>query len=671
MAYTYEQIFAADPSDAARVATNGVVTIFAPGDPARTPLVITTVDGLPLSNPMQVNDVGYGPAFMHATLDRVAWAGGGPSGFFTSYDGMKDEAVAARQAAQAAALEAGAPTDAMVERGIQRADIPGRVAAQIADGPIMSGVVAEYAKTPGNPLNAVLPVVLGSVFGSGHAGTLFVSADGHDSRSGLIPNFPKRTIESALDALGAGEGEIVLLPRAGAHTVTKPLRIEGNRHRIVGGYGAVINASAITSGAVFHIGSDAPTAYRQVRTPLENFELVGNSKTGNATAIYMDEPGIGASHFSFTDLNIHDFGTGVALKDNAYILNFDHVSIWNTSTGLKMLGDQENGGERITFNHSTIFNSILGIYGGHGEVFLVDTSLDYNEVMIDSPDSRVTMYACHVETYPTRAQPLFKTSGQAGSVKMIGGTVTLNGPTGVATIPAIIDNNSSYNAGSRFIGVNFNNCLTKTGYFATGNGYTATDDDLTYGGTSLNYEVFSAGSNLLMDGGFEGPAIIDSWFLTGDTQAATGSLIGKNIAVTSSTDLPRSGSRSLKITKIGGAGSEASVTIAVPIPRGAKPRYRFYLSKPGSADGTVHVNATFAVLRDNGAGPPIVVSKSSRLANDDLTLPSAPLEWTKVTPRKPIVRAPIWATHFLLEIRLYTVAANGESIFVDDLEISL
>lgn len=175
MAYTYEQIFAADPSDAARVATNGAVTIFAPGDPARTPLTITTVDGLPLTNPIQVNDAGYGPAFMHPTLDRVAWAGGGFSGFFTSYDGIKKEAVAARQAAEAAAMESQAPTDAMVDRGIKRADIPGQVATQIADGPIMAGIVADFARTPGNALNKELTSTFIQASTSEHGVTLYLN----------------------------------------------------------------------------------------------------------------------------------------------------------------------------------------------------------------------------------------------------------------------------------------------------------------------------------------------------------------------------------------------------------------------------------------------------------------------------------------------------------------
>lgn len=160
MAYTFDQIFAADPSNPDQIAANGVVTIFAPGDETQTPLTITTVDGLPLQNPIAVNEVGYGPAFMHATLDRVAWVGGGFSGFLTSYDGMKNEAVAARQEAGVAAsaaltvqarAEAGefdgaeGPVGRQGERGL-----PGVNALPASDA------VAEYASTPGNPVRETL-----------------------------------------------------------------------------------------------------------------------------------------------------------------------------------------------------------------------------------------------------------------------------------------------------------------------------------------------------------------------------------------------------------------------------------------------------------------------------------------------------------------------------------
>lgn len=106
MAYTFDQIFAADPSNTSTVAANASVLIFAPGDSTKTALALTKTDGSALPNPVTVNANGFGPAFIHATLDRVAWEGGGYSGFFTSYDGMKAEAVAARQAADAAKADA-------------------------------------------------------------------------------------------------------------------------------------------------------------------------------------------------------------------------------------------------------------------------------------------------------------------------------------------------------------------------------------------------------------------------------------------------------------------------------------------------------------------------------------------------------------------------------------
>jgi hypothetical protein len=112
MAYGFDQIFAADPANPANIAQNASVTIFAPGDPTMTPIAVTDTSGTPLPNPMPVNANGFGPAF-RAEIDRVAWLGGGFTGFFTSYEGLKEEAVAARAAAEtAAASAAGAVSEA-------------------------------------------------------------------------------------------------------------------------------------------------------------------------------------------------------------------------------------------------------------------------------------------------------------------------------------------------------------------------------------------------------------------------------------------------------------------------------------------------------------------------------------------------------------------------------
>lgn len=103
MAYTYDPIFAQDPNNPNVVASNATITIYNPADATKAPIAITDASGSPLPNPIKVDGRGMGPAFQHPTLDRVAWTGGGFQNFFTSYEGMKNEASAAKQAAQSAA----------------------------------------------------------------------------------------------------------------------------------------------------------------------------------------------------------------------------------------------------------------------------------------------------------------------------------------------------------------------------------------------------------------------------------------------------------------------------------------------------------------------------------------------------------------------------------------
>jgi len=106
VAYTFDPIFAADPSNPANVAPNAAILIYDPNDAGKAPVTITDLTGSPLPNPVTVNKNGFGSAFQHATLDRLAWSGAGFEGFFTSYEGMKEEAVAARAAAEAAGATA-------------------------------------------------------------------------------------------------------------------------------------------------------------------------------------------------------------------------------------------------------------------------------------------------------------------------------------------------------------------------------------------------------------------------------------------------------------------------------------------------------------------------------------------------------------------------------------
>jgi hypothetical protein len=160
MAFTFDQVFAADPANPANIAQNAAITIFAPGDVTMTPLTITDPDGAPLTNPITVNANGFGSAFAHATLDRVAWAGGGFTGYFTSYEGIKNVAIAAQAAAEAAAATAGAEAAATVDAAT--ASVIADAGAAAAAAAASATAAANSAALVGAPADTAVQTLVGS-----------------------------------------------------------------------------------------------------------------------------------------------------------------------------------------------------------------------------------------------------------------------------------------------------------------------------------------------------------------------------------------------------------------------------------------------------------------------------------------------------------------------------
>ena len=115
---TFDPIFAADPNNPELIAQDAEITIFDPDDPTMAPVEITDATGSPLPNPITVNEKGWGPAIKTPTgpgeLFRIGWAGAGFTGFFTSYESMRDATLDAKAAAEfAASNAAGAATAAL------------------------------------------------------------------------------------------------------------------------------------------------------------------------------------------------------------------------------------------------------------------------------------------------------------------------------------------------------------------------------------------------------------------------------------------------------------------------------------------------------------------------------------------------------------------------------
>lgn len=96
--YPFEMQLVVDPLNSFNVVANGQVYIYDTGDTGNlSPLTLTDPNGLPLSNPLMSNSNGFIPAFI-APSPQVKWVGAGFVGYFASFEGLRDEAVAARLA---------------------------------------------------------------------------------------------------------------------------------------------------------------------------------------------------------------------------------------------------------------------------------------------------------------------------------------------------------------------------------------------------------------------------------------------------------------------------------------------------------------------------------------------------------------------------------------------
>lgn len=163
--YPYKQIFAIDPSNPDNVARNADILIFAPGDASRTLLVITDISsGRALPNPVRTNEYGFSNTFTHATLPQVTWEGVGFSDTFESYRGLKDDAMAAANAAQlssqsaeSAASEAASTVTASLAGAVADAEAA-KVAAQAAAGHVgaPAGAAVVAAVSPSGAADEVV-----------------------------------------------------------------------------------------------------------------------------------------------------------------------------------------------------------------------------------------------------------------------------------------------------------------------------------------------------------------------------------------------------------------------------------------------------------------------------------------------------------------------------------
>lgn len=101
--YPFEMQIAVDANNPDTVVQGGNVTIVDPADATNTPIPLLDPAGLAMANPIATSQQGFIPAFQ-ATIPHVKWHDGTYAGYLSSYKGLLDEAIAAREAAQQAVV---------------------------------------------------------------------------------------------------------------------------------------------------------------------------------------------------------------------------------------------------------------------------------------------------------------------------------------------------------------------------------------------------------------------------------------------------------------------------------------------------------------------------------------------------------------------------------------
>jgi hypothetical protein len=101
--YPFEHQLVVDPNNPANVVSNASVYIYDPEDEGgTTPLDLTDPYGFGIAQPLISNALGFVVPFV-AQLPQVMWRAGAYSGYLNSYKGLRDEAVAAADAAEESA----------------------------------------------------------------------------------------------------------------------------------------------------------------------------------------------------------------------------------------------------------------------------------------------------------------------------------------------------------------------------------------------------------------------------------------------------------------------------------------------------------------------------------------------------------------------------------------
>jgi hypothetical protein len=153
--YPIDMQLLVDPLNPENVVRSGAVYLYDPSDEAGvSPIALKDPSGLPLPNPLTSNAYGFTQPCI-VTIPKVKWKSGTFEGFFYSYDGLRNEAIAARAAAEAA--QGSAATAATNAAGA----VSDALAGAVADAQTAASAAAASADLVGAPADDAIAAAVG------------------------------------------------------------------------------------------------------------------------------------------------------------------------------------------------------------------------------------------------------------------------------------------------------------------------------------------------------------------------------------------------------------------------------------------------------------------------------------------------------------------------------
>jgi len=210
-------------------------------------------------------------------------------------------------------------------------------------------------------------------------------------------------IQAAHDAiLATGTSGVLHIP-AGIYRCNTGLSIDASVVRIESD-GALLDFTNLTAGVAITIGGGtlayAGNPFFNAYSVVQGLKLKGNSSSGAVTGVYYyDSAQASGAHSGMRDCSIYDFGTGIEIGANSYILSFDHVEVFLCGTCVNE-PTASNAGERITFNNCAFYNSTNGfaLTNAIASTFINHCSIDgMSELYFYITAGHLSVTDCHIE----------------------------------------------------------------------------------------------------------------------------------------------------------------------------------------------------------------------------------------------------------------------------------